>query len=204
MMDVANNGIEELVDDEGKEYMDNGLDEEVDLDDEFDDEEDNEEVESDETQFVNEEQATELKSSCIDFNPGFNYLTPVKYFNSFIRNNFSCKQCSAPITEANLLSVQFGCACNVFWKCCNKDCESHAEILAKKATTEVSGEFWKTYPDFQWLLATTTSTNKSFLRANRLVVVRGWHPRSVESCPYCAGPVGTVVLQRLRNKLAKL
>jgi hypothetical protein len=27
------------------------------------------------------------------------------------------------------------------------DCGLHAEILAKKATTEVSGEFRKTYPD---------------------------------------------------------
>jgi hypothetical protein len=27
------------------------------------------------------------------------------------------------------------------------DCGFHVEILAKKATTEVSGEFWKTYPD---------------------------------------------------------
>jgi hypothetical protein len=130
MTDVAN---------EGKEYcMDDGLDEDVDSDDEFDNEEDEKEVESNDFQFVNDVLATGLKSTCLDSNPGFNYLVPVKYFDSFIRNNFSCKQCSAPITEANLVSVRVGCACNVFWQYSNQDCESHAERLAKKGTTEVS------------------------------------------------------------------
>jgi hypothetical protein len=142
MTDVAN---------EGKEYcMDDGLDEDADLDNEFDEGEDEEEVEveSTDSQFVNNVLATKLKStSCLDSNPGFNYLIPVKDFNSFIRDNFSCKQCSAPITEANLVSVRVGCACNFFWSCSNQDCRSHAEILAKKATTEVSGKFRKAYPD---------------------------------------------------------
>jgi hypothetical protein len=53
MADVVNNGVKELVDDEGKEYMDDELDEEDDSDDEVDDEEDNKEVEYNETQFVN-------------------------------------------------------------------------------------------------------------------------------------------------------
>jgi hypothetical protein len=96
MTDVAN---------EGKEYcMDDGLDEDVDLDEGEDEEE--VEVESTNSQFVNDVLATKLKStSWHNSNPGFNYLIPVKDFNSFIRNNFSCKQCLAPITEANLVSV---------------------------------------------------------------------------------------------------
>jgi hypothetical protein len=49
MTDVANNGVEEFVDIKGKKYLDNGMDEEVNLDDELDDEEDEEQVESNET-----------------------------------------------------------------------------------------------------------------------------------------------------------
>jgi hypothetical protein len=150
MLDVAKNGEDKFVDEEGKRYcIDNEPDEELELDsdDAFDGEEDDEEVDSEETQSGNEVLATELKTRPTVSNPGFNYLIPVKDFNFFLRNNFSCKQCGAPITETNLVSVRVGCACNVFWKCFNVDCGFHAEILAKKATTEVSGEFRKTYPD---------------------------------------------------------
>jgi hypothetical protein len=146
MLDVAENGDNEFVDEEGKKYcIDDEPDEELELDsdDDFDGKEDGEEVDSEETQSGNEVLATELKTRPIVSNPGFSYLIPVKDFNFFLRNNFSCKQCGAPMVG----SVQVGCACNVFWKCSNMDCGFHAEILAKKATTEVSGEFRKTYPD---------------------------------------------------------
>jgi hypothetical protein len=151
MLDVAENGEDEFVDEEGKRYCieDKEPDEELELDsdDDFDGEEDDEEVDSEETQSGNEVLATELKTRPTVSNPGFNYLIPVKDFNFFLRSNFSCKPCGAPITETNLVCVRVGCDCNVFWKCSNMDCGFHAEILAKKATTEVSGEFRKTYPD---------------------------------------------------------
>jgi hypothetical protein len=147
MLDVAENGEDEFVDEECKRYcIDDDPDEELELDSD-DGEEDDEDVDSEETQSGNEVLATELKTGPTVTNPGFNYLIPVKDFHFFLRNYFSCKQCRARITETNLVSVQVGCACNVFWKCSNMDCGLHAEILAKKATTEVSGEFRKTYPD---------------------------------------------------------
>jgi hypothetical protein len=147
MLDVPENGEDELVDEKGKRYcIDDEPDEELELGSD-NGEEDDEDVHSEETQSGNEVLATELKTRPTVTNPGFNYLIPVKDFRNFLRNYFSCKQCGARITETNLVSVQVGCACNVFWKCSNMDCGLHAEILAKKATTEVLGEFRKTYPD---------------------------------------------------------
>ncbi len=144
MLDVAENGEDEFVYEDGKRYcIDDEPDEELELDSE-NGEEDNKEVDSEETQSGNEVLATELNTRPTVTNPGFNYLKTVKDFNFFLRNYFSCKQCGARITETNLVSVRFGCACNVFWKCSNMDCGLHAEILAKKATTEVPGEFRKT------------------------------------------------------------
>jgi hypothetical protein len=135
MLDVANNGVDESVDEFGKKYgIDDEVDEDHDSDDELDSEDDGEDLVSDETQTGNEVLVTELMSSSTVSNPGFNYLIPVKDFNLFLRNSFSCKLCGAPITETNLVSVRVGCACNVFWKCSNMDCGSHAEILAKRAT----------------------------------------------------------------------
>ena len=75
MTDVVHNGVKELVDDKGEEHMDDKLEEKDNLDNEGDHEEDNKEVESKETQFANKLLATELKSSCIDYNPGFNYYS---------------------------------------------------------------------------------------------------------------------------------
>jgi hypothetical protein len=147
MLDVAENGEDEFVDEDGKRYcIDDEPDEELELYSD-DGEEDDKEVDSEETQSGNEVLATELKTRPTVSNPGFNFF-PVKDFNFLLRNYFSCKQCGAQITETNLVSVRVGCACNDFWKCSNMDCGLHAEILAKKATTEVSGEFRKTYPDF--------------------------------------------------------
>jgi hypothetical protein len=117
MLDVAENGDDAFVDEEGKRYcIDDVPDEELELnlDDDFDGkEEDSKEVDLEETQSGNEVLATELKTRPTVSNPGFNYLIPVKDFTFFLRNNFSRKQCGAPITETNLVSVQVGCACKV-------------------------------------------------------------------------------------------
>jgi chitinase len=106
MTDVANKGVEDFVDEEGKEYFVDGLDKDDDTEKELDDEEDNEEVKLNEAKLIKDELATELQPLFIVSNPGFNYLIPVKDFGSFIRNNFSCKRCSKkPILEEDLVSV---------------------------------------------------------------------------------------------------
>jgi hypothetical protein len=54
---------------------------------------------------VNNKLGAELQSTCVVSNPDFNYLIPIKDFDSFIRNNFSCNQCLEPIMEEDLVSV---------------------------------------------------------------------------------------------------
>jgi hypothetical protein len=102
MLDVAKNGEYKFVDEEGRRYcIDDEPDEELELD--LDDgEEDDEEVDSEETQSGNEVLVTELKTRPTVSNPGFNYLIPVKDFNFFLRNYFSCNQCGARIAETNI------------------------------------------------------------------------------------------------------
>jgi hypothetical protein len=203
MLDVAENGEDEFVDEDGKRYcIDDEPDEELELYSD-DGEEDDKEVDSEETQSGNEVLATELKTRPTVSNPGFNFF-PVKDFNFLLRNYFSCKQCGAQITETNLVSVRVGCACNDFWKCSNMDCGLHAEILAKRLLQKCRANSGRPTPTFHRLLATTTSTAKLFLPANRQVVVREWHPRYVGPCPFCAGQAGTVVSQPLKNNWERL
>jgi hypothetical protein len=71
--------------------------------DEVDDGDEDEEVESNKTQLENELLANEMLTNDIDYNPAdFNLLIPEKYFATFIRDNFSYKQCHAPIKERNI------------------------------------------------------------------------------------------------------
>ena len=76
MLDVAENGEDEFVYEDGKRYcIDDEPDEELELDSE-NGEEDNKEVDSEETQSGNEALATELTTRPTVSTPGINYLIP--------------------------------------------------------------------------------------------------------------------------------
>jgi hypothetical protein len=76
-----------------------------------------------------------------------NLLIPEKDLNLFIREDFCCKLCSSPIKEGNLTTVKVGCACSIFWKCCNSACDASDKIIAKKATGDVSESHKRYHPD---------------------------------------------------------
>jgi hypothetical protein len=78
---------------------------------------------------------------------GCNLLIPELHLTSFIRKNFCCLKCKAPIAEKNLRTVNVGCACNLFWKCSDLKCDASDKIIAKQSTKEVSGLYKRYHPD---------------------------------------------------------
>lgn len=110
-------------------------DDEVSDDDEIDDElSDDDEIEV---------QPQVLANKLLDAN----LLIPEIDIYLFITNNFCCNLCNAPIQVQNLKSVTVGYACNLFWKCSDIECDASAKILAKQATTEVSGTVRRYHPE---------------------------------------------------------
>jgi hypothetical protein len=74
-------------------------------------------------------------------------LIPEKDFCTFLSENFNCKKCDAPIKERTIVTVRVGCAFNVYWNCCNKECNSTGNILAKQCTKYTSGQWKKNRPE---------------------------------------------------------
>jgi hypothetical protein len=79
----------------------------------------------------------------LDIKDDYNLLIPQQQVFNFIRTNFVCKKCHSTIKKKNLVTDRVGCACNVFWKCSNTECDALDKILSKPSMKEASGKFWE-------------------------------------------------------------
>jgi hypothetical protein len=48
--------------------------------------------------------------------------------------------------EVGITAVKVGFACSLFWKCSNPSCDKSDNIIAKTATTNVSGSHKRYHP----------------------------------------------------------